>query len=303
MKTLIFTIFFIALGYFSSQKEPTASVLLEENFEDKRDLYESNWWNRSGNDKALIQDLVSREGNKAARFEVELTEDGDFRSELAVAEGNPSPRHYQMGQEYWYGFSIYPEKNMVTSPVSEIVLQFHSTPDNIPGETWSSGLNPPIALACNGARWQLTVRGDDKQVTTKPDYLFETTADLGPAQQGQWTDWVFNIKWNYDGNGFLKIWKNGKMVYYLESPNTFNDKKGPYLKLGVYAFYLRRPGSDYWLKAKAAGVNQRIYCHDALRIVNSSGDCNQVSPADRDCESENAVLKINWKTIAKKENE
>lgn len=297
MKTSVFTLILFAFGFFFPQKEPPPPVLMEENFEDKQDLYESNWWNRSGNDKALIQNLVSREGKNAARFEVELTEDGDFRSELALAQGNPSPRNYQIGQEYWYGCSIYPENGMVTSPVSEIVLQFHSTPDNVPGETWSSGLNPPIALACNGARWQLTVRGDDKQVTTKPEYLFETTADLGPAQQGQWTDWVFQIKWNYDGNGFVRVWKNGKMVYYLESPNTFNDQKGPYLKLGVYAYYLRRPGSDSWLKSRQAGLTQRVYYHDAIRIADQQGSCEMVSPSGCKCEPLNPDLKLNWKNI------
>lgn len=302
MKTFCFIWFTCVFSVVAGQDNSEPALLLNENFE-REGLYANEWWNRSGNDKAYLQSDISREGNGAARFLADLNDKGDFRSEIAVAANNPSPRHYELGAEYWYGFSIHPDSGMAISPISEIVFQFHSTPDNVPGETWQSGLNPPIALSCNGERWYLVIRGDDKPVTRKPDYLFQTNADLGQAELGKWTDWVFNIKWNYDGNGFVKIWKNGKMVYYLEGPNTYHDHKGPYLKLGVYAFYLRRPGSDSWQKAKEAGVNQRIYYHDALRIADSRGDCNLVSPVGRTCEPENAALKINWKTIETKRHE
>jgi len=281
---------------FAQTDNTSTDLILLESFE-RADLYTNGWWNKSGNDKGRISDQVSREGTKAARFEVELTDDGDYRSELAGTEESPAPRNYTIGEEYWYGVSIYPEKGMVTSPVSEIVLQFHSTPDNVPGETWSSGLNPPMALACNGERWQITVRGDDKSVTTKPHYLFEITDDLGPVQQGAWTDWVFNIKWNYDGNGFVRIWKNGKMVYNLVAPNTFNDQKGPYLKMGVYAFYLRRPERDSWKQSKEVGVTKRIYYHDAIRIADKRGNCATVSPADVTCEPVQKEMEVHWKNL------
>lgn len=274
-------------------------LLVEEGFEQKANLYENNWWGGSGNDKGCITDFVSREGKRAARFEVVSAEDGDFRSEITTAEKNPAAKNYTIGKEYWYGVSIMPDKNLTKSPFGEIVYQFHSTPDGVPGETWANGLNPPVALACDGENWTISVKGDEKPITDKSNYLFTTSANLGEVAKGQWTDWVFHIKWNYDGNGFVQIWKNGKMVYYLVGPNTYNDKVGPYLKMGVYAWYLKRPGTDPWKKAKEANVGNRVYYHDAVRIADENGSAQLVSPSGVICEPVQEKLKTVWTEISK----
>lgn len=272
-------------------------LLVDEGFELKDSLYENNWWNRSGNNKGCITNLMSREGKKAGRFEVVSEEDGDFRSEIATGENNPASKNYIIGKEYWYGVSIMPDKNLTKSPFGEIVYQFHSTPDGVPGETWANGLNPPVALACDGEIWTIGVKGDDKPITDKSNYLFSTTAELGSVKKGEWTDWVFHIKWNYDGNGYVQIWKNGKMVYNLTGPNTYNDKVGPYLKMGVYAWYLKRPGNETWTTAKEANVGKRIYYHDAIRIADENGSAQLVSPAGAICEPVQDHMKLIWTEI------
>lgn len=280
-------------------KLSSTKLILDEGFEQKSSLYEQNWWGGSGNDRGLITDFVSREGKRAARFEVVSADDGDFRSEITTAEKNPAAKNYTIGKEYWYGVSIMPDKNLTKSPFAEVVYQFHSTPDGVPGETWSNGLNPPVALYCDSETWSIQVKGDDKPVTDKSNYLFTTSANLGEVAKGQWTDWVFHIKWNYDGNGFVQIWKNGKMVFNLHGPNTYNDQVGPYLKMGVYAWYLKRPGTDPWKKAKEANVGNRVYYHDAVRIADENGSAQLVSPSGVICEPVQEKLKTVWTEISK----
>jgi hypothetical protein len=275
-----------------------AQLVLEEGFETRASLYDGDWWTRSGNDQGRISRDVAREGEASARFEVELTDDGDYRSELAAGKAHPCLKHFLIGEEYWYGISIRPDPALTASPYGEIVFQFHSTPDNVPGETWTTGLNPPIALSCDGNTWQLSVRGDDKEVTTRPHYLFSHLADLGAVEKGQWTDWVFHIKWNYDGNGFTRVWKNGEFVLNLNGPNCFNDQVGPYLKFGVYAWYLRSPEKETWKKSKAMGVKTRIYYHDVVRIADGRGSFAQVAPRGVNQHS-NQLEALNWKAIAR----
>lgn len=273
------------------------NILVDESFELKDSLYQDNWWNGSGNDKGKITDTVMREGKRAARFEVDSSEDGDFRSEIATGQSNPAPKNYTIGNEYWYGVSIMPDKNLVKSPFGEIVFQFHSTPDGVPGETWASGLNPPVGLSCDGETWTFGVKGDDKPVTDKSNYMFSTNTSFGKVALGEWTDWVFHIKWNYDGNGFVQVWKNGKMVYNLSGPNTYNDQTGPYLKMGVYAWYLKRPGTETWKKAKETDIGKRVYYHDAIRIAGENGSAQLVSPKGVVCEPVQENMKQVWTDI------
>lgn len=305
---IVLTMFFLIYGFpakacadlpdfYENPTSENTQLMVDEGFEQKASLYENNWWGGSGNDKGYITDLVSREGKRAARFEVVSAEDGDFRSEITTAEKNPAAKNYTIGKEYWYGVSIMPDKNLTKSPFAEVVFQFHSTPDGVPGETWANGLNPPVALYCDSETWSIQVKGDDKPVTDKANYLFTTSANLGEVARGEWTDWVFHIKWNYDGKGFVQVWQNGKMVFNLHSPNTYNDKVGPYLKMGVYAWYLKRPGTDPWKKAKEANVGNRVYYHDAIWIADENGSAQMVSPSGVVCEPVQEKLKTVWTEI------
>jgi hypothetical protein len=266
----------VAPGGTARASGANAAVLLNDGFE-RTDLYQDKWWNRSGNENGAIVSEIAREGSASARFRVAHTVDGDYRSEISAGDGNPAERHATVGEECWYGVSIMPVAELKPTPMAEIVFQFHSSPDVHLGETWESGLNPPVALACDGTKWTLTVRGDDKPVTVKPNYSFKMpTVDLGAAEPGQWTDWVFNIKWNFDGNGHLRVWKNGKLAYSGKHPNCYNDKVGPYLKMGVYAFAMRTKD-----KAKRPqNVGDRVYYHDSVRIAKGAGGPERVSPPD-----------------------
>jgi hypothetical protein len=256
---------------------PSPALLLEDGFE-RSDLLHGGWWKHSGNADGRTTHVVSREGGQAAVFTVHIAKAGDFRSEITAGPASPAPRSFEIGETYWYGVSIMPCQTLSKSPFPEAVFQFHSTPDGVPGETWSSGLNPPVALYCDGARWTLTVRGDSRPITQKGNYEFSRTKiDLGAAVPGKWADWVFQIRWRSDIEGILRVWRDQELVYEGRHPNCYNDTVGPYLKLGVYASYLR---SDRETRAEAikAGLGDRVYYFDALRIGGETASFDDVAP-------------------------
>lgn len=256
---------------------PSPSLILEDGFE-RSDLLREGWWKYSGNAEGRTSHVVSREGHQAAVFTVRIATDGDFRSEVTAGPELPAPRTFRFGETYWYAVSIMPCQALSKSPFPEVVFQFHSTPDMVPGETWSSGLNPPVALYCDGARWTLNVRGDSRPVTQKGKYEFSRTQiDLGAANPGKWTDWVFHILWSSGPDGIVRVWRDQELAYEGHHPNCYNDKAGPYLKFGVYASYLR---SDRKTRVEAieAGIGDRVYYFDALRIGGATASLADVAP-------------------------
>ena len=74
------------------------------------------------------------------------------------------------------------------------------------------------------------------------------------------------VKWNYedDGDGFLKIWKNGAKVTDMVGPTCFNDVGGPYLQMGIYA---------------RIDIGQTVIIYyDELRIGDSNSSYSEVAP-------------------------
>ncbi len=107
-------------------------------------------------------------------------------------------------------------------------------PDADLGEKWR---NPVLALSTTNGRWGWVSRWDAKRNTFesgKREYGGIREYDLGEYERGVWTDWVVHAKWSYGSDGFLKIWKDGKLVIDQNGPNAYNDASGPFFKMGLY---------------------------------------------------------------------
>lgn len=166
----------------------------------------------------------------------------------------------EMGQEYWYGVKMFLDKGWEQRDTADTVLmQFHSQPDK--GEAWR---NPPVALQIvdkdGEAHWNLVVRSDDEKITKGKSYDSVEQYDLGAAKDdvGHWIDLAWNVKWNYDGSGFLKLYKDGELVADIDGANTFNDATGPYLKMGLYKYD--------WASSKDTGPNEKSLYLDDFRV-------------------------------------
>lgn len=231
-------------------------------------------WELEGANTSSIQVVTSpvRSGKYACKLTLNRTDSlvaGSKRAEVRKG-GNFA----NVGNEFWYGFSIYIPTYWVTDPLSpDIVAQLHERPDTELGETWRS---PQLSLAIKGEQWYLGNRWDPKPMTIGNDPKPEgnkISFDLGSLKKGVWTDWVVHAKWSYKADGILEIWKNGVPIVQYNGPNAYNDQKSPYWKFGVY--------KGDWKKKNYGGsvVTNRVLYLDNVKFGDSNSSYKQVNPA------------------------
>jgi hypothetical protein len=221
-------------------------------------------WRASGNPPTVCRS-PTRAGKYAMKTSLDRHKDKvAYRTEVS----GPGS---QVGKEYWYGFSIFLPDDYVPDKVWEIVAQWHGVPDFKIGEDWR---NPVMALSTTGGKWGLVSRWDAKPNTFengKRRYGGTKNHDLGPYRKGAWTDWVVHVKWSYRSDGLLQVWKDGKKVVEQKGPNAFNDKKGPYFKMGLYKGW-KNP------KNRSDAVTKRVLYHDEFRMAGADARYEDVAP-------------------------
>lgn len=207
----------------------------------------------------------------------------NYRTEIQLTDPKLEAK---FGKNYWYGFSIFLPNDYIPDNVWEIVAQWHGRPDGYPDfapgtEYWR---NPIMALRTTGGKWDVFNTWDsktntgwiDKDETDHRVYGGSSTWDLGAYKTERWVDWVFHVKWSYQSNGILEVWKNGELVISRKGPNCFNDRRGPYFKMGIYK------GWQYWWKNDWSFdvAKERTLYHDELRIAKGKDGYTVVSPCD-----------------------
>lgn len=186
-------------------------------------------WNKelSSPHSGRVVDDPLRSGNKVARFEYRFGDPkagGGRRAEI---------KHHSVAPngEYWYGFSTLLPKDWIEDNQWTILAQWHASPDKSLGEPWRS---PPLALEVKGSDVRINTRSDSRQLSPKKiPSKFVWRGKLDDIR-GQWTDWVFHVKWSYNNDGFLQVWQDGNLIVDYKGPIGYNDTKGPYFKTGIY---------------------------------------------------------------------
>ncbi|MBN1508228.1 MAG: polysaccharide lyase [Sedimentisphaerales bacterium] len=221
-------------------------------------------WQPSGNTPAIVQG-PARSGKHAMRTSLDRQKDRfSYRTEVS------GPRA-EIGKEYWYGFSILLPEDYAPDHIWEIVAQWHGVPDFDAGENWR---NPVMALSTTNGHWGWVSRWDAKRNTFESgmrEYGGTHNYDLGPYQKGVWTDWVVHVKWSYRQDGLLQVWKDGVKVIDQDGPNAFNDKDGPFFKMGLYKGW-----SDP--NRRSDKVSKRVLYHDEFRMGGSEAGYEDVAP-------------------------
>jgi len=238
-------------------------LLLESSFEDAADL--DKWTKEICRPDALrISGEKARKGRSSARFEFSKSDvtnyNGYVRSELRLGS--------ETDNERWYGFSNYLPADFVTDPMAEKIAQWHEVPDWELGESWRS---PPISLGIKNDRFYLQILWAAALVNTNDTKDGEKNVDLGAVERDQWNDWVFHIKFSYQADGILEIWKNKKKIYSYYGPNSFNDRNLPYFKIGIYKW-----GWKGW--AEYSPEDKRVLYYDEVRIGDRHANLDRVSP-------------------------
>lgn len=223
-----------------------------------------SFYKESGN-PPTVTSQVARVGRFAMKSYLNRLESPvSYRTELTF---NKVERDFGV---QWYGFSIYLPDSYVSSPVWELVAQWHDVPND-----WSKGRkNPPLLLSTRNGEWDLTNLWDSDPV--QADGSFEIDGrkhwNLGPYRTGVWTDWVFRINWSYGNDGAMQVWRNGDLVVDTRGPNTYNDDVSPYMKLGIYKGWRDRYVEDT--------VEERVLFHDEIRIAGPDGRYEDVAPGE-----------------------
>ncbi|WP_193745697.1 polysaccharide lyase [Desulfocurvibacter africanus] len=220
-----------------------------------------------GNEHISVVSSPVRTGTRAALFELDRSAPVSYRTELTF-QGVHS---FRIGHEYWLGMSVFLPEDWAVDYSAEIVAQIHSWPDKDLGEEWR---NPPIALYVTGEQWIMRIRADKSTLTRKGNGQWRYTLDktfehLAPIRRGQWTDWVFHIKYHYDSTGLLEAWADGKKVVEHRGPVTQNDKAGGFLKIGLYKWD--------WRNSRTATSRRALYI-DEVRIAGAGAGYADVAP-------------------------
>ncbi|MGE5295361.1 MAG: polysaccharide lyase [Solirubrobacterales bacterium] len=224
-------------------------------------------WKISGNPPTIVHDQA-RAGTGSMRTSLDRNKDR-FPDRTEIQD----PRS-DIGKEYWYGFSILLPEDYVPDRIWEIVAQWQATPDTELGEKWR---NPVLALSTTNGRWGWVSRWDAKRNTYesgKREYGGVKEYDLGEYERGVWTDWVVHVKWSYESDGLLQIWKDGKPVVDQNGPNAYNDATGPFFKMGLYKGWgdPKKPGD---------AVIRRVLYHDEFRMAGADAVYQDVAPGLR----------------------
>ncbi|MBP7141695.1 MAG: polysaccharide lyase [Opitutaceae bacterium] len=160
-------------------------------------------------------------GRRAAKFAVPRAPNS-FRSELALP-------HETGVTERWYGERLFIPADWVIDDGKgdDIVMQWHAIPGN-----WRSTF-PNLSISIGGDKWWIKQNYGAAQ--TGPTRT--STALTDPLSPGSWVSFVVHARWSAGDDGFLKIWKDGSLVYERRGANiytTIGIAYSPYFKTGIY---------------------------------------------------------------------
>lgn len=191
-----------------------------------------------------------RRGSLAERFEVRSGDCGGsdcraprYRSEIRLSKSRTKAR---IGQDIWYGWSYF----------NESIPAF---PDNVNlmpvvGQWKMGGDAPPIfKLTYHGGRRAIEVQLDDIARANgwgKAQRYGHVCTLIGlNSTKGRWTDFVVNTNFSTKGDGYLRIWVNGKLKCNYKGPLVATTSKrlypGPNHRRGIFVSFTKR-----WDKVK-----------------------------------------------------
>jgi len=216
------------------------------------------------NHSLKIVNSPTRAGNRAVQFTLNQL-DGVRRAELRSVNAVPA------NSEAWYGFSVYlPKSWVIDRGANDIIAQYGAPPDRKLGETHSRG-GPPLALVVSGKNFHIVRRWDTNPTTTPKSVDNEERIDIGAYKTGVWTDFVIHIKWSYKHDGFIQVYKNGKLVVDKKVSTNRNDQGGIFFNTGIY-----KP--KFETQPEESDVDKRVLYFDEIRIGQANAKYQDVAP-------------------------
>jgi hypothetical protein len=263
----------ILIGYV-----PTAvsGILFYDDCEDTPNT--SDWrLQTSGNVSFSVSSEQVRAGSKSYKYVHNGTPGVMMRVEHALVKS--SFYSFDYNTVYWIGYSFYITED--SEYERGIYGQFHGRPDQPIGECdqyrhsvyyMSPDESAGGIVILQKAQTDRCAYNPDGPVYSRTKYYKRSQR----LNKGQWHDIVLQFRFSYveGGGGFFKIWLNGTQILDDEGINCFNDTKGPYWKMGLYAT------NDFPMTAY----------YDEFRVGDSNSSYDEVSPKGPNTISLNAPL-------------
>lgn len=203
-----------------------------------------------------------RSGACALRVEVNADEEnqggGRWRAELTHEGAGHDPGTHD--QERWFGLSTYLPEDYPDG-LADIVFQIHERPGDC--EEYRS---PPLYLRVGDGQMTWKTRWDSKRCSDGNEPEGTANVSSAPIVRGRWVDWVVHVRWSYESDGLVEVWQDGRQVARREGPNTYNDEREQYLKVG-----------SYWLSGQD-DVDQRVSFVDEVRMAGPGATYDDVAP-------------------------
>ena len=192
----------------------------------------------------VMQSAVVRAGKSAARITVHQGDryegtdaSGSLVSERAeLLERADLYAHEGGGCEY--AFSIFIPPDFPVVPTRLVLAQWKQ--DN---EKHATLDNPLVALRYVGGELYVTTQTDEKKVVR-----FRTKEDI----RGHWQDFVFRIRFSRNGDGFVRVSRNGREILDFEGATAYGEASGYpqsgvfYFKMGLYRDRMAEPMTAYF---------------------------------------------------------
>lgn len=163
-----------------------------------------NWDNPSVLNYIQVNSTYKRTGNSSYKVYVEKPSEynnanKDVRMEVMWLD----PGRQNASWEWrWAGISILiPQETKFETRRAMIGFDHKEVPDD---------LRTPFGLCIQAGRYHISGR------IVGPDGYVE---DMGPVIRGQWEDWLLERNWSTGSDGYMRFYKNGKLMWEKYGPN------------------------------------------------------------------------------------
>jgi Polysaccharide lyase len=173
-----------------------------------------------------------RPGGQSARFELRRGDPlmrGSSRAEVRLPAA-------EMHGTYRYRFRVFLPPDWEADPAPAFLVQWHSVADKLLLE---AGVSQPLRLATVDDRWIIDNIWDSDWVSRWQGEREERRGGArmlwsGPLERGRWVNWEFVVRWSWQDDGLIEVFKDGQPLLRASGPNTYRDLIAPYMKAGVY---------------------------------------------------------------------
>lgn len=178
---------------------------------------------------------------------------------ITIKNTSPNIKNFETDQEYWISWNTFYPSDWPGPAGFGLQGQFHGAED----EACSNHVNVTLfgLYFQSGGTTQTAAckyQDDACAVTAKNCTNFGDYSSPMPVVKNAWNSTVIHFKVNWNGNGFLEVWRNGTQYVDYSGSFGYNDSpKGPNFKLGLYGHF--GENVDVWIDEIRMGDQDETY--------------------------------------------